>query len=361
MMKNHNKFLAVIFCAAAALLSAFEFIYIGQMYSVRTGAFVLDFSAGLIFAAAISLVVGAAGAVRNAVIASEVFFLSGAVMFSVEGLFYTSMKYIAVLHLVNIMLSLVIVVAAVLTLFYTLGKFKHKYAVAAFLALSWIMCIIKMFSSVSLGELYLSAALLISGFLLIVLYPDISNENKKVCMPEIMVLIPATFGIYFILWVWSIVKKTNALTDRTGAVKYTAMIAFLAPYRPYWYYTLYEELSEKTEIKNRGILCAALSAAGIIISALCLSNGSGTLLLAAAAGAGIGLCALALLQRDLNSICPEEKEVCEVSETAAPDEVTEKEADLCDVEETRESGADISDIDENTENTASVSFESRDI
>lgn len=327
-MINQNKFLAALFCAVAALLSASQFIYIGQMYSKGTGAFVLDFSAALIFAAAVSLAIGAAGAIRNAVIASEAFFLSAAAMFFVEGFLNTAVRYISILNLIYIILSLVIVAAAVLTLFYTLGKFKCKYTVAAFLAGSWLICVVKSFSVSTPGALYFSAALLISGFLLIVLYPDILNEKKRVSMPEIMALILSTFGIYYILWVLSLVKKTNALTERKGAVKYTAAFVLLAPYRPYWYYTLYEELSEKTKIKNRGILCMALSVTEIFLSALCLSNGLGEVqLAAAAAGEGINLISLALLQRDINSLCPENGSTAGVTDAAGCADSTKIAAD----------------------------------
>lgn len=346
-MINQNKFLAALFCAVAALLSASQFIYIGQMYSKGTGAFVLDFSAALIFAAAVSLAIGAAGAIRNAVIASEAFFLSAAAMFFVEGFLNTAVRYVAMLNLIYIILSLLIAAAAVLALLYTLGKIKSKYTVAAFLALSWLICIVRSFSAIPLGALYFSVALVITGFLLIVLYPDILNEKKRVSMPEIIVLIISTFGIYYILWVFSLVKKTNALTERKGVIKYAASFVLLAPYRPYWYYTVYEELSEKTKIKNRGILCMALSVTGIFLSTLCLSNGLGEVqLAAAAAGELINLISLALLQRDINSLCPENGSVADGADSI---KIAEDVDDIDDAEN-MENTDNINDTD-NTDST----------
>lgn len=306
-MKNHNKLLAVLFSSFAALLSALLFIYIADRYPAGASTFILAAECALVFAAAVFLAFGALGAVRNAVIASEAFLTAGAAMLFTGGFSMRSWGYYKGVSVIYIVFTAVLLSAAILTLLYTLGKIKCKYAPAALLTASFLLCVLNSAFSVTFGMLYISAAFLISAFLLIVLYPDIFNEKKKVSTAEIIVLTAATFGIYFIFWAFSVVKKTNALTDRKCTAKYAAPLVLFPPYRPYWYYTIYEELSEKSEFKNRGTVCAALSVGGMFLTALCLANGLGMLQIALSAlGIGIELCALAVLQKDLNDLCPDE-------------------------------------------------------
>ena len=326
-MKNHNKLLAVFLGALAAVFSALMFIYIADRYPVGALSFVLAAECVLIFASAVFLAFGALGAVRNAVIASEAVLTAGAAMLFTGCFSVRSFGYYGQMSLICAVLAAALLSAAILTLLYTLGKIKCKYAPATLLAASFLLCVLNSAFSGAFGMLYLSAAPLISAFLLIVLYPDIFNEKKKVPMGEIIVLTVATFGIYFIFWAFSVVKKTNALTDRKCTAKYMAPFVLFPPYRPYWYYTVYEELSDKAELKNRGTVCAALSVTGMVLTVLCLASGLGVFNIALSAlGMGIEISALAILQRDLNSLCPEdsaEKEEAEADLTNEDGEETE--------------------------------------
>lgn len=306
-MKNHNKLLAVFLSAIAAVLSALMFIYIADRYPLGVSSFILAAECALVFASAVFLAFGALGAVRNAVIASEAFLTACAAMLFTGCFLLRPWGYYKGESLIYAVFTAVLLAAAILTLLYTLGKIKCKYAPASLLSASFLLCVLNSVFSAAFGMLYLSAALLISAFLLIVLYPDIFNEKKRVPTAEIIVLTVATFGIYFIFWTFSVVKKTNALNDRKCTAKYMAPFVLLPPYRPYWYYTVYEELSDKAEFKNRGTVCGALSVIGMLLTALCLTNGLGVLNIALSAlGMGIELSAFALLQRDLNSLCPDE-------------------------------------------------------
>lgn len=318
-MKKHNKLLSVIFFAVAALFSAAELLYAADNYHYYTGVDVVLTAAKtvLMFISAAFFVVGTVSSHRTAIIAGEACFSASAaasiLLSFAAGLF----GYGELIFMITPAVSLA---AMIMLIIYTGGGIKNKYAPAVILTAAYAMLIIRAFFEVNyfFGIVDITEAVMLSALIIMLIYPDIS-DSARVKTTEMVWLSAVSFGIYLILWEVSLVKKTASLSENGHFKAKAAFFVLIGVYRPYWFYTSYEE---QNVLKNRGVLLMALSALGLAAECVGLDVGMPELLIF---GVGMFVSALALLQRDLNSLIEEPEEPEEPEKFEESEEVEESE------------------------------------
>ncbi|MDP4133920.1 MAG: hypothetical protein Q8882_07895, partial [Bacillota bacterium] len=113
-----------------------------------------------------------------------------------------SSNYLGVLFALSISIA-----AAVLMSLYVGGKLKNKILVKSFLVAGWFLCLFQMICYKMEGGLFLiSVLILFAAYLLLLSSNDIFSADTEVSIPEVVLLSIVTFGVYFIIWMASIVK-----------------------------------------------------------------------------------------------------------------------------------------------------------
>ncbi len=291
---NQNKVLSVFFLIVAIIYAFVSntYLLVDSIFSYDSISFIEDFVSMIVeIASPTILILGILRTNRSylmtgQIMISALIFLN--ILFYVieEGLYF----YIdlSVGRILNILMLIFVATIFLFSAFYTSGIVEKKNVAGLILA---------SFLSV---HIYFYWSLVIAALLILLIYPDISDIKKKVKTSDVLVLSLATFGIYYLLWIYSVIKKVNTLLGKEKTFSMTLFYTLLYPYRLYWYYVNYEELSEKREnVKNRGIITLSLSAF------LC------------------DVVSLAIVQRDLNFISEELKEEESPLEEEMPEETEE--------------------------------------
>lgn len=309
-MKNQNKIVAVVFFAIAALMSAMEFLYVADRYPIGFFSALLAFEILLTFTASAVFIVGTAIKSRTVLITAESI-CAGSLGISLISAVMRSDAMIEhdIALLAHGPVSAAALTAMVIMIIYTTGALKNKYVPASLMTLALVaqLCRAVVYVGTTFqATVYVTEALIFSALTVMALYPDISGK-RQVKTAEMLWLSFATFGVYLAVWAASIVKKMAALTGKSDWMAKAVMFILFSPYRIYWYYTTYEE---QETFKNRGIFLSAVSAFGTALSAVTALSGVPE---APLSGFGVSIVALALIQRDLNSLVTEEV-------TAAPAE-----------------------------------------
>lgn len=282
---NQNKILSVFFLIVAIIYAFVSNIYllVDSIFSYDSISFIEDFISMIVEIASPTILI--LGILRT----NRSYLMTGQIMISTliflnilsyiieEGMrFYIGFSFEQML---NIGILIFIATAFLLSAFYTMGIVENKN-------LLWL--ILASFLSVFV---YFYWSLIIAALVILLIYPDISDITKKVKTSDVLLVSVATFGIYYILFIHSVIKKVNTLLEKEKTASMTLFYILFYPYRLYFYYVNYEELSEKrADIKNRGIITLSLSAF------LC------------------DVVSLAIIQRDLNFISTELKEEKNLSE-----------------------------------------------
>lgn len=301
-MKNQNKIIAVVFFAIAALMSAMEFLYVADRYPIGFFSALLAFEILLTFTASAVFIVGTAIKSRTVLITAEGIF-AGAAGISLISAVMRSGAMIGhdIALLAHGPVSAAALTAMVIMIIYTTGALKNKYVPASLMTLALVaqLCRAALGGTAFSATVYVTEALIFSALTVMALYPDISGK-RQVKTAEMLWLSFATFGVYLAVWAASIVKKMAALAGKSDCMAKAVMFILFSPYRIYWYYTTYEE---QETFKNRGIFLSAVSAFGTALSAVTALSGMPE---ASLSGFGVSIVALALIQRDLNSLVTEE-------------------------------------------------------
>lgn len=343
-MKKQNKILSVVLFAAVAVLSAAQLLYAadGYYYMAGASAVIIALKTLLMFGSAVFFAVGTASAHRSAIITGEACF-SASVLFSMLlSIDYATSGRADGLFVLSSALSLA---AVILLIVYTCGGFHNKFAPAVLISASYVVTIISAFfaGDVFYSSLYLTEVVMFSALNVMLIYPDLSGAHR-VRTAEVIWLGAATFGIYFLIWEAFLVKNMLLASGRENFKGKAAAFILLAPYRPYFYYTEYEEQSV---MKNRGVLLLALS----IAASFAVGYGFGTAVPEIfGAGCGLSLCALSILQRDLNNLLPEEvpEEEEEALEDVSEEVLNEEVEVLSEVEAENPECSDDSSLEEQT-------------
>ena len=313
-MKNQNKIIAVVFFAIATLMSATEFLYVADRYPIGFFSVLLALEILLTVASSAVFIVGTAIKSRSVLITAEGIYAGAAGISLISAMMDSD-----IVRLTDGPLSAVSLTAMVIMIIYTSGALKNKYVPASLMTLAIVaqLCRAALGGTALSVTVYVTEALIFSALTVMALYPDISGK-RRVKTAEMIWLSFVTFGVYLAVWAASIVKKMAALTEKSDWIVKAVMFILFSPYRIYWYYTTYEE--QKT-FKDRGIFLSAVSAFGIALSAVTALSGVPE---ASVSGFGVSLVALALIQRDLNSLVPEEA----IAEPAEPEtEIKEPETE----------------------------------
>ncbi len=315
-MKNQNRIIAVVFFAVAALMSVTEFLYVADRYPFGFLSALLGLKLLLLFASGAVFTLGTLIKSRSALIAAEGIY-AGSIGIAIILCIRTGDGIMGMAHLMLIAAELT---AVIIMMVYTSGALGNKYIPSVLLSAAILASVLRavIAGTYFLSATYVTEAVMLSALNVMALYPDLSGK-RRVKTGEMLWLSAATFGVYLAVWAASVVKQMTVLSGKTDYKGKIAAFIIFSPYRLYWYYTAYEE---QTELKNRGILISAVSAFGILLSAVAaLSGVSG----APVSGAGVSLVALALVQRDLNSLISEE--VKEPEPLAEPEDNSDGEPD----------------------------------
>lgn len=315
-MKNQNKIVAVVFFAAVAISSVLEFLYVADRYPFGFLTALLGLRLLLLFASGAVFAAGTLIKSRAALISAEGIFL-GSIAASFLLCFMTGIEISGMVHII---LTAAEFAAVIIMIVYTSGVIKNKYVPGVFMSGALIAAILRaaIAGTAFLSATYLSEAILISALIVMAVYPDLSGK-RRVKTGEVLWLSAATFGVYLAVWAADVVKKMTVLSGRTDYLKKAAAFIIFSPYRIYWYYTVYEE---QAKFKNRGILLSALSFFGMLMSAVAALSGVPE---ASISGAGVSLVALALVQRDLNSLVSDAEEEEKNGDLTEPEPVSDEE------------------------------------
>lgn len=321
-MKNQNKIIAVVFFAIAALMSAMEFLYVADRYPIGFFSALLALEILLTFTASAVFIVGTAIKSRTVLITAEGIFAGAAGISLISAVMQSgAMIEHDIALLAHGPVSAVSLTAMVIMIIYTTGALKNKYVPASLMTLALVaqLCRAVVYVGTTFqATVYVTEALIFSALTVMALYPDISGK-RQVKTAEMLWLSFVTFGVYLAVWAASIVKKMTALTGKSDWMAKAVMFILFSPYRIYWYYTTYEE---QETFKNRGIFLSAVSAFGTALSAVTALSGVPE---ASLSGFGVSIVALALIQRDLNSLVTEEViAVSAEAETEAAEPETEE-------------------------------------
>lgn len=313
-MKNQNKIIAVVFFAIAALMSALEFLYVADRFPIGFLSAVTALEILLTVSASAVFIVGTAIKSRSVLITAESIFTGSLAISLMTAVMHSEMENVLCAPLAAVSLT-----AVVIMLIYTSGALKNKYIPAAIMtmAIASQLCLAFFAATSFLSTVYVTEAIVFSALTVMAIYPDLSGE-RHVRTAEMLWLSAVTFGVYLAVWAAFIVKEMAKLTGKKGWIAGAAAFIIFSPYRLYWYYTAYEEQST---FKNRGIFLAAVSAFGTLISVAASVSGVPA---ASLSGSGVSLAALAIIQRDLNSLVPKEEETVPCAPADSPEPAAEE-------------------------------------
>ncbi len=303
-LKNCNILLSVILSIIALPVSLYNVFYIADRYPISANGLLLFISALLILFSILLLLAGVFTSGKTLISLSGVFLFLQSVVFIIHyiysyvfsGMYNHYYRPNIFLEVLNFILLLLPIAAYLLLILYAQEQIKNSRMLFSALFVAWLVVL---FTSSSITP----ELLILSSLILLTKYVDITKASSSVKMGEVFILSIVTFGIYYILWSIFAAKKTEMFIGKKASFSELWLFSLFYPYTAYWYYTRYEELSEKDEtVKNRGILCMVLTLFLLFPMALCI------------------------LQRDLNRL----------SETISSSDATEKKDEPINIEEAAE-------------------------
>lgn len=272
--KNSNVILAGIFSGITVLLSIFSLIYIATKYPVNFNGLSLFISGLSLFLAASFLISGIIFSKKALISISGILlcvytFLTASGYFirnMFSDIYFSYMSYGIGFKLFEFIIILLPAISFLSVSLYSFRVIKNKRFVLISLFISWfILLFTTSFYGIS-PEIFM-----VSSYILLLKYTNIKDVYQPVNMGEVFALSIATFGIYYILWCISALKKTAQFLNKNISFSECVLFILFAPYTAFWYYTRYEELNiAYPEIKNRGVLCLVLSLFFLSPLSLCI-------------------------------------------------------------------------------------------
>ncbi len=277
-LKNPNILLSLIFSLISIILSFMDLSQVILKYPASFSGSALFLLCLLTLAAGIFVFSGIL-CERRALIISGIGALAGeSLLYAFFYIYITSRFIPSGYEILNFVFLIIPVISYILLLFYITDVVKDKKLIASFLVVSFMLSLLSSYFFFGFSGVFL-----LSSFGLLLYYVNLTDAASKINTGEVLFLSLLTFGIFYVYWTFSSVRKVKMITKDTSSFFPEILFLILFPlYASYWFYTRYEDLSENSpRIKNRGVLCMVLS-----IFFLCPLS-------------------LAILQRDLNKISDE--------------------------------------------------------
>ncbi len=255
-LKNPNIVLALIFSLLSAIISFFSLMTILDKYPVSFLGIYLFSLNFLIFIAAILLFIGVLLTKKNLLIIGSGVLIIESIVYAVLYAINSARFYSSFEVAFNFLFLLIPTASFFLLVLYIGDIIKNKKLILISLTLSFVILFISTFF---IGGL--SSVFLVSSYILLLFYVNIADVEQKVKMGEVFYLSVITFGIFYLLWTLSVIKKANKIKGETPSlISECLFFIIFPPYTAYWFYTRYEDINKASPIiENRGVLCMVLS------------------------------------------------------------------------------------------------------